>query len=101
MILFLVSVQTILRVSVPIQTIHSSTDHFQQSQEICSVYRPEIVLTQKRSKIFFQYSMRYFNDGNIYPTRARPFHYYQLCNWIDTEMENMKSEILYEKVQHL
>ena len=48
----------------------------------------------------FQCFMRFFNIGNIYPTRARPFGYYEPCVWIDTATENMKSEILYENVQH-
>ena len=39
-------------------------------------------------KAFFQYFMKCFNKGSIYLTRARPFQYYQPCNWIDTEMEN-------------
>ena len=52
----------------------------------CSVCFPEIALTQKRSKTFFQYFMRYFNNGNIYPIRARPFAYYRPCNWRDTAM---------------
>ena len=37
-----------------------------RAKSVCSTYRPEISRTQKRSKSFFQYYMRFFNNGNIY-----------------------------------
>ena len=57
----------------------------------CSVYCPEIALTQERSKSFCQYFKKYFDNRNIYPTRARPFRYYQPCDWIHKAMETMNS----------
>ena len=55
-----------------------------------------VLSTTQRSPLHRSDQKAFFNIlWDIYPTRARP-----LCNSIDTTMENMKSEILYEKVQH-
>ena len=43
---------------------------------------------RSNQKVFFKYFMRFFDNGNMYLTWARPFRYYQPYIWIDTEIEN-------------